>query len=214
MSNRHDIGILIPAYNEEEKIKNVIDEFKHYGKIFVVDDRSTDKTAKICSKKKVKLIKNSTQLGYDASLRKGIEYIIENEKGIKFVITADADGQHIAKYLKKFLEKSKKYYCVVGIRNYFNRISEHIVNFFSKLLFNISDPLCGMKLYNLQKMRNKSLIFKSKNDYCGMFFFLGYKKENVANIQIKVRKKSKVSSYGSGMLANFSIIKSFILSIS
>ena len=213
MSSRYEICILIPAHNEEKNIKNVIDEFKNYGKIFIVDDRSTDKTAKICSKKKVKVIKNSTQLGYDGSLRKGIEYIITNERKIKFVITADADGQHIAKYVKKFLKKSKKYYCVVGIRNYFNRISEHIINFFSKLLFNINDPLCCIKLYNIKKMKNKNLIFKSKTDYCGMFFFLGYEKENITNIKIKVRKQNKISSYGSGISANFSMLKSFVLSI-
>ncbi len=213
MLNKYEIGILIPAYNEEKNIKNVINEFQNYGKIFIIDDKSTDKTAKICKKKKVKLIKNVNQLGYDASLRKGIKFIISNEKKIKFIITADADGQHIGKYVKKFFLESKKYYCVVGIRNHFNRISEHIISFISKLFFNIKDPICGMKFYNVKKMKNKNLIFKSKTDYCGMFFFKCYEKKYVTNTKIKVRKKNKRSSYGSGILANYSILKSFTLSI-
>ena len=213
MLNKYEIGILIPAHNEEKNIKNVIDEFQKYGKIFIKDDKSKKKTAKICKKKKVKLIKNYTQIGYDASLRKGIEFIFSNEKKIKIVITADADGQHISKYIKKFLKVSKKYYCVIGTRNYFNRISEHIISFFSILLFNIKDPICGMKLYNIKKMKNKNLIFKTKNDYCGMFFFKGYEKKNVTNVEIKVRRKNKTSSYGSGIHANYSILKSFISSI-
>ncbi len=52
MLNKYEIGILIPAHNEEKNIKNVINEFQNYGKIFIIDDKSTDKTAKICKKKK------------------------------------------------------------------------------------------------------------------------------------------------------------------
>ena len=70
-----------------------------------------------------------------------------------------------------------------------------------------------MKFYNVKKMKNKNLIFKSKTDYCGMFFFKGYEKKYVTNVKIKVRKKNKRSSYGSGILANYSILKSFTLSI-
>ena len=213
MLNKSEVGILIPAHNEEKNIKNVIDEFESFGKIFIIDDKSIDKTVKICKKKKVKLIKNYTQIGYDASLRKGIKFIITNEKKIKIVITADADGQHVAEYVKKFLKETNKYYCVVGIRNNFNRVSEYIISFISKLFYNVKDPICGMKLYNVQKMKNKNLIFKSKKDYCGMFFFKCYEKKDVTNIEIKVRKKNKISSYGSGLLANYSILKSFTSSI-
>ena len=82
MSYKSEVGILIPAHNEEKNIKNVINEFKNYGKIFVVDDGSTDNTAKICIRKKVKLIKNYSKIGYDKSLRKGIKYITKNNKKI------------------------------------------------------------------------------------------------------------------------------------
>ena len=70
-----------------------------------------------------------------------------------------------------------------------------------------------MKLYNIHKMKNKSLILKSKTDYCGMFFFLGYEKEKITNIKIKVRKQNKISSFGSGIYANFLILKSFLITI-
>ena len=45
------------------------------------------------------------------------------------------------------------------------------------------------------------------------FFLRVMKKKNVTNVEIKVRRKNKTSSYGSGIHANYSILKSFISSI-
>jgi len=48
------ISIVIPAYNEEKTIEQVIDQVlikvNHLGEIIVIDDGSTDKTGEICKK--------------------------------------------------------------------------------------------------------------------------------------------------------------------
>ena len=169
--SKHQIAILIPAHNEERNILKVINDFNKFGEVFIVDDNSTDKTNLICKKKKVYLIKNNLQIGYDYSLRKGINYIINKKRGIKIIITADGDGQHEGNNVKKFLKFYKKYDCIIGARDFFNRFSELLLNFFSTIFFDIKDPLSGMKCYNTSILRNNKFIFKSKNDYCGMFFF-------------------------------------------
>lgn len=213
MLNKNQLAILIPAHNEEKNIVKVINDFKKYGKVFIIDDNSTDKTNHLCKAKRVNLIKNKYQLGYDRSLRKGIKYIIKYKKKIKIIITADGDGQHYSKYIKKILSYTSKYDFIIGSRNFYNRFSEYFVNFISLLLFNIEDPLSGMKCYNIKQMNYKKEIFDSKKDFCGMFFFKIYKLRQVLCVKIKAKKKNKTSSYGNGFLTNMKIIKSFIQSI-
>ena len=213
MLSKHQIAVLIPVHNEEKNIIQVINDFRKFGKIFIVDDNSNDKTNHYCKKKKVKIIKNSIKIGYDRSLRKGFQYIINNEMKIKLIVTADGDGQHIARYIKKILKLSRNYGCIIGSRNYFNRYSEYLINFISKILFNIKDPISGMKCYNLNKIKYKKFIFKSKNDYCGMFFYKMFDKKNIFNVDINVKKQNKPSSFGSGLISNISILKSFTISI-
>ena len=51
--------VIIPAYNEEKNIEEIIKKCKHYcSNILVVDDGSTDNTAKIVKENKVSLLKN------------------------------------------------------------------------------------------------------------------------------------------------------------
>ena len=53
MSNKPDVTIIIPAYNEEEGITDVINQAKHTDanyEILVVDDNSPDGTGKILDK--------------------------------------------------------------------------------------------------------------------------------------------------------------------
>jgi hypothetical protein len=44
------IAILIPAFNEEKTIADVIQGALKFGDVFVVDDGSTDKTAEVAEK--------------------------------------------------------------------------------------------------------------------------------------------------------------------
>lgn len=213
MLNKNEVGILIPVYNEEKNISQVIDGFKKYGTVFIINDNSTDNTQILCKKKKVYLIKNKNRIGYDRSLRKGIKHIIKYKKKIKILITADGDGQHYSKYVKKILNYTSKYDLIIGSRDFYNRVSENIVNFFSKILFKIEDPLSGMKSYNLKKVKYNKAIFDSKNDFCGMFFFKMFELKNILCIKIKTKPENKSSSFGHGLLANFKILKSFLISV-
>ena len=75
MPNKPDITIIIPAYNEEEGIADVITQLKeldeHY-EILVIDDGSTDNTYKLASDTAVKVIRHPYNKGYGAALKTGI----------------------------------------------------------------------------------------------------------------------------------------------
>jgi len=94
MENNHKASLVIPAYEEESGINNVLIELVNLKKnkpfideIIVVDDGSIDKTAEIVRLySEFKLIQHSHTRGYGASLKTGIE----NAKNDIITIT-DAD---------------------------------------------------------------------------------------------------------------------------
>ena len=48
MYKEHSIGVVIPAHNEENHIKDTIETLPDFvDKIYIIDDGSTDKTAEI-----------------------------------------------------------------------------------------------------------------------------------------------------------------------
>ena len=91
---------VVPAYNEEKTILNVLNDLKNYSEIILVDDNSTDKTSELAGREDVILIKNSKNLGYEKSLEIGLLKAIQ--LNYDFAITFDADGEHIASDVKKF----------------------------------------------------------------------------------------------------------------
>jgi len=69
--------IVVPAYNEEKTILNVLNDLKNYSEIILVDDNSTDKTSELAGGTDVIIIKNSKNLGYEKSIEIGLYKAIE-----------------------------------------------------------------------------------------------------------------------------------------
>lgn len=96
------ISVIIPAYNEEEGIREIVDRVLKQTEnlpleLIVINDGSTDATAEIVSKYKeqgVKLINHETNLGYGAALKTGFKSA--NGDLIAFL---DADGTYPPEYL-------------------------------------------------------------------------------------------------------------------
>lgn len=104
------LTVLIPAYNEEFRIKETLDHYSNYfsdsphwqnrTSIVVVDDGSTDATARVvraCSdtrKIPIVCLEMPTNQGKGAALAQGIQYILQNEQTATsgLILTADADG--------------------------------------------------------------------------------------------------------------------------
>jgi glycosyltransferase involved in cell wall biosynthesis len=132
-----EICIIIPALNEEKNLKKVLVKLNKIGKTIVINDNSFDLTKKISKEFSYKVITNKHRLGYDKSIRKGMEYVIKNEKTFKYILTADADGQHYNIPIKNALKKLNTYDLIIFKRDKLNRISERIIDFISSILFSI-----------------------------------------------------------------------------
>jgi glycosyltransferase involved in cell wall biosynthesis len=88
--------VVIPAYNEEKTIGNVIEEtiqiMDSLGlpyEIIVVDDGSTDRTREVASRYKATVLSNGRNRGKGYALRKGFQHTQGD-----IVVTIDADGSH------------------------------------------------------------------------------------------------------------------------
>jgi glycosyltransferase involved in cell wall biosynthesis len=207
------INIVIPALNEEKNLRKILIKFNKIGKTIVINDNSSDLTKNIAEKFCYKVITNNRRLGYDKSLRRGIEYIIKNEKTTKYILTADADGQHYNIPIKNIIKKLNLYDLVICERDKLNRISEKIISFISFVMFSIKDPISGVKCYKLENIKKSFFSLNKKKDYVGMFFFKLYNKNKICNIRIKVNNKNKISSFGEGFKTNLKIFFAFVSSL-
>jgi len=93
MNINKNIIAVIPAYNEENSIGNIILSTKKYvNDIIVYDDGSSDKTSEIAIKYGAKLITNKKRKGKGTALKILFKEAIKYKPDI--IISIDADGQH------------------------------------------------------------------------------------------------------------------------
>lgn len=88
------ITIVIPVYNEQDVIQNVIDEISNHGEynIIVVDDGSADGTFKRACDCDVLAIRHKINRGKGAAVKTGV--MVANMLEADVVVTMDGDGQH------------------------------------------------------------------------------------------------------------------------
>jgi glycosyltransferase involved in cell wall biosynthesis len=91
MDNR--ILAIIPAYNEEQSIKHVIENIKDtVSGILVIDDGSSDNTTKYAKEAGAEVITFPENRGKGNAMRKGYEYFVNSDYDISIIF--DADGQY------------------------------------------------------------------------------------------------------------------------
>ena len=120
--------IVIPAYNEEENIENVINDWypvveKYHGdgtsRLVIIDDGSKDSTYEImkrCAKTRP-LFHPITKPngGHGATVLYGYHYALE--QGADYVFQTDSDGQTLPSEFDPFWQQREQYDMVIGWRN-------------------------------------------------------------------------------------------------
>lgn len=109
------ITVIVPAYNEQELIAGCLDCLlnqtldKELYEIIVVDNNSTDLTAKIADLKGVRVV-NEPIKGYVHAIRKGIE-----SSQTEYIAFTDADCRVPANWLEQILEHFDTSSKIVGV---------------------------------------------------------------------------------------------------
>jgi glycosyltransferase involved in cell wall biosynthesis len=115
--NKKLYTIIIPAYNEEKAIgqvlEQIIDACSHLvEEIILVDDGSSDRTAEIAGQYDIRVIRQPRNMGYGAALKTGIRAADSD-----YVITMDADGQHRVEDIIALINAAEDNDMVVGQRS-------------------------------------------------------------------------------------------------
>lgn len=92
-SAQAQLWIVIPAYNERESIRGVVEDLLARGHaVVVVDDGSTEPLIEVLRGTAVHALRHPINLGQGAALQTGIAYALAH--GASVIVTFDADGQH------------------------------------------------------------------------------------------------------------------------
>ena len=160
------ISIVIPLYNEENSIKDVIDRIPNHSsyEIVIVDDGSTDnsvKRIKEITNREIKIIHHEKNQGYGAALLTGFKHATGD-----IIVTMDSDGQHNPEeipYLIKLIINNQAD-IVIGSRylgkfNYkyplYARVGSYFIKVFFRMLFlqRVNDNQCGFRAFKKESIK-------------------------------------------------------------
>lgn len=108
------LTVVIPAYNESEKIGDVISELDTEIpgiRILVIDDGSDDDTGAVAKRSGAEVVCHRRNSGYGAALKTGIR-----RATTPYVAMYDADGQHRPEDLANMMRHASGFHILIGAR--------------------------------------------------------------------------------------------------
>ena len=177
MNNK--ILIIIPAYNEEESILDVIQSLYNTDETFdviVINDGSYDRTSKLAKEtKRAIVIDLPTNVGIGGAVQTGFKYAYRHDYDI--AVQFDGDGQHdageISKLINPLIKKEADF--VIGSRflgdkkgfqsTLMRRIGIKVFQYVNSILIKqkVTDNTSGFRAYN--KRAIKLLAHDYPTDY-------------------------------------------------
>lgn len=205
------ITAVIPAFNEQETILRVIEGVKEYAdEVILVDDGSSDDTAKIARSCGAVVVSHDRNEGYEKSLDDG--FAKAAEIGADVVFTFDADGEHDPSQIGLIIEPilDGKTDIVVGRRPVRRRLSEHLFSFVGKLKAGVKDPLCGLKAYHIDVYKDVGHFDKVGSIGTELLFRAKKKGYRILQKDINLSSREDESRFGMGLKADWKIFKAIL----
>jgi len=200
--------VIIPTFNESKAIAGLIGQIHQLGlDVIIIDDGSSDDTAKIAQASGAKVLRNEFNLGKGASLIKGYDFAIA--QGFDAVISMDGDGQHSCDDIKAFIQKAEtsRSAVIVGnrmdmtknmpaLRIMTNRFVSKLISILIKQ--DIPDSQCGFRLIKkevLTKLNLSTSKYEIESEVLIKAGNLGFKIESIPIQTIYSGQKSQINPF-------------------
>jgi glycosyltransferase involved in cell wall biosynthesis len=220
------LSIIIPVYNEELTVGNIIDRVKLVmqqtglkNEIIVVDDCSYDKSLEVAKKRSAKIYTLKQHLGKGYALRAGFA----KAKG-DIIVTIDSDGSHKPEELLEVLTPvlEDKADLVIGSR-YLNHksVTARKLNAFGVKLFNyfiqlltgvaITDSQSGYRAMKRGVLKNQNLKSGEYEIESEMLVKTAKKNFRITEVPISFEQRTYGRSGVDPLIDGFKILLSIIL---
>lgn len=202
---KSEILVIIPAYNEEASIVEVVDDLIHrypqYDYV-IINDGSKDNTSQICHKKGYNIIDLPINLGLAGAFQTGLRYAYRH--GYQKAIQFDADGQHLPEYIAVLSDKMDEGYdLVIGSRFVTEKRHKSLRMLGNTLISGairlttgkqINDPTSGMRLFNRTLIEEfaKNINYGPEPDTVSYLIRYGVK---VTEVQVSMQERVAGESY-------------------
>jgi glycosyltransferase involved in cell wall biosynthesis len=200
------ICVLLPAYNEEIAISQVVADIKARGyPVVVVDDGSGDRTASLAAQAGATVLRHPHNKGKGQALRTGFAHVVRQE--YEAVIVMDADGQHAAEEIPAFIEKARQSSAgiIIGNRMHTPRgmpLVRRVTNYFTSAVISgiinarVPDSQCGFRLIRrsaIEQMTLSTHKFETETEMLLEASRKGFSIESVPIRTIYAGEKSKIN---------------------
>jgi glycosyltransferase involved in cell wall biosynthesis len=115
LANPSSVSIVIPAFNEQDSIAEVIGVLRAaapWHEIIVVDDGSTDATGERAAAAGATVVRHAYNIGNGAAVKNGIRRATG-----EYILILDADGQHPPEDALRIVSRLGEYDLVIGARS-------------------------------------------------------------------------------------------------
>ena len=203
--------LVIPAFNEEQNIEMVVEELiaKHPELDYVViNDGSTDNTARICREKGYNLVNLPVNLGLAGCFQTGMKYAYQ--EGYSYAIQFDGDGQHRPEYIGDMRRKMEEGYDIVIGSRFVDKPKDFSMRMIGSRLIasairlttgvRVADPTSGMRMFNKEMIKEfaLSLNYGPEPDTISYLLKQGAK---VAEVPVVITERAGGESYLKPMVA-------------
>ncbi|MBN2369025.1 MAG: glycosyltransferase [Vicinamibacteria bacterium] len=216
MSDRSRVSVVVPAFNEEKSVADVVARIgseSGWREVLVIDDGSSDQTAAAALGAGARVVRHPYNKGNGAAVKTGVR-----EARGDVVLLMDADGQHDARDIDALLAKMETHDMVIGSRKACDQPPLRALgNFVFRALASwltgrpIPDLTSGFRAVDREKMLSLLNLLPNGFSYpttsCLAFLKAGY---NVTFVPIKAHRRvgaSKIRPLRDGVLFLLIIFK-------
>ena len=195
--------IIVPAYNEEATIADVVHDIESAGYDYVVvNDGSKDATLSICRENNFNVIDLPVNLGLAGAFQTGMMYAWRG--GYSYAVQFDADKQHRAEYLDTLVAEMADNDIVIGSRfvtepkpHTARMIGSRIIAFAIKLTTGktLKDPTSGMRCFNRRMMELFAFSINITPEPDTLAYLIRNAGARVTEVQVTVDERSAGKSY-------------------